>query len=355
MSKRVLITDRLSANHYIAVGWSNAFNSIGYQSALWDTKVPAFDVFNKFNPDLFICSSWQLDRAQVKCISQRPDMKVLISLSNWGNADSSLNPEHTHVASEDERRIVSELVQKAPWVKLGFCQYADKYVGETHNHWRNVGIEPFGLLLGADTVAFPLVAPDPPYKSDLFIVSGYWPQKGINLQQYITSLTYPNTNLNIKIFGNGWGIPQALGYAPDELLPYYYASAVVSPNIHEPQALRSGVDINQRAYQIFSCGGFQISQRVRSMEEDIFTNNEVVFVDTPKEFFERVIHFRDNPADRTPYIERGVDTVYKSHTFLHRVGEMLGRLGEHKDESKAYVLAGDIYRKAKEVFQEIYQ
>ncbi len=353
---KILITDRLSANHYIAVGWGNAFASIGHEVYLWNTEqIPAFDAFNKFEPDIFITSSWQLDRAQIKCIAQRPNLKVLVSLSNWGTTDKDLDAQKTHIASEQERKHVEELIKAAPHVKLGFCQYHDRYVGETHNGWLDIGIKPFGLLLGADITNFPLTASSPAYKSDMCIVSGRWPEKAKELDKYILGLTYPNTTLDIKIFGNGWGsIPQAFGYIQDELIKHYYASAVVCPNIHEPQALQSGVDINQRAYQVISAGGLQISQRVRSMETDIFFDDEVIFVDKPQELFDLVMYFRENPDKRLPYIKRGLETVYNNHTFLHRVADMLIRLDEPEQADQALSLADTTYYQMKQEFEKIY-
>lgn len=352
----ILITDRLSANHYIAVGWGNAFASLGHNVYLWNPeKIPAFDIFNKFNPDILLTSSWQLDRAQIKCIAQRPNLKVLVSLSNWGTTDKDLDEKTTHIASTQERSNVEALVKAAPHVKLGLCQYADRYVGETHNGWRDVGVETFGLPLGADITNFPLTYPSSAYRSDLCLVSGRWPEKAKELDKYLLSLTYPNTTLDIKIFGNGWGsIPQAFGYIPDELIRHYYASAVVCPNIHEPQALKSGVDINQRAYQVISAGGFQISQRVRSMEEDFFFNNEVVFVDSPKEFMDQVLYFREHPDQRLPYIKRGLDTVYDNHTFLHRVADMFNKLDEGGERDKALGFADSIYYQMKQEFEQMY-
>jgi spore maturation protein CgeB len=251
--------------------------------------------------------------------------------------------------------MVGDLVKAAPHVKLGFCQYHDRYVGETHNGWLETGIQPFGLLLGADITNFPLTPSSPAYKSDICLVSGRWPEKAKELDKYILSLCYPNTTLDIKIFGNGWGsIPQCFGYIPDDLIRNYYASAVVCPNIHEPQALKSGIDVNQRAYQVISAGGFQISQRVRSMEEDIFFNDEVVFVDSPKEFMDMVLYFRENPSERIPYIKRGLDTVYENHTFLHRVAEMFNRLDETGEADKALGFADSIYYQMKQYQNELF-
>lgn len=353
---KILITERLGANSYIGRGWANAFNSIGHETIIWDeAKVPCFDAFKKFEPDVFLTSSWQLSRPQIKCIASRPNLKVIVSLSNYGDDDAHLDSKKVHIASDEEKKNVEELVKLAPWVNVGISQYNDKYMKHTHNKWVDLGITPHGLMLGADVVDFPLTAPSKEYKCDLFIVSGRWAEKAKELDRYLLSLTYPNTTLDIKIFGNGWGsIPQAYGYIPNELIKHYYASATVSPNIHEPQALESGIDVNQRSFQSISSGGFQISQRVRSMEEDIFFNNEVVFVDNEKEFLDQVLFFRENPQERLPYIQRGLDTVYENHTFTHRIAEMLSFLGNDSEADKALDMADVNYHQMKKTFSEIY-
>jgi spore maturation protein CgeB len=69
------------------------------------------------------------------------------------------------------------------------------------------------------------------------------------------------------------------------------------------------------------------------MEEDVFTNDEIVFAKTPEEFHELVDHFVKYPNERIPYIKRGYQTVMNNHTYFHRVSKMLHEFGL-EDESE---------------------
>ena len=81
---KILIRHEHNASHYIYTGIQNAFLELGHECLFWGSSdVAAFDIFDIFQPDLFIGQGYHLDRATIKCIKLRPDMKVLLKVGCW--------------------------------------------------------------------------------------------------------------------------------------------------------------------------------------------------------------------------------------------------------------------------------
>lgn len=80
---KILIANKEQQPDPFFVGLYNAFVRMGFQVAIWNkNQIPAFDVFNKLEPDLLVDSYNAIDRATVKCIVKRPKMKVIVRLDN---------------------------------------------------------------------------------------------------------------------------------------------------------------------------------------------------------------------------------------------------------------------------------
>lgn len=354
----ILITEGIGANYWIRRGWANAFHALGHKVYMWQTdKVPAFDVFKQLDPiDVFIGTTWLLDRATVKNLNSRPDIKVILSANNWGPDDYKKSPEFPiDYASPKELEEFSNL-------RIGrvviTAQYNQKYIQDTHGRWQEeFHSNLLGLMLSADVTEFYPVLPEEKLRCDIAFIGGYWPYKAKYLQQYITKFLYPNTTLKTKIFGDGWSGVQNYGKAPLGLDKSLYCSALVCPNVFEPHSLEWGYDLNSRAYQISACGGFQITQKVKSLYEDVFNMGALVFVDTPEEYLDKVLFYRDHPQLRLPLIKEAMNIVWNHHTNFHRVGEIFIALGLDKEAKDAYAQTAKNYAsmqsKQKEFFQKI--
>jgi len=62
--KILISSDGKHAHYFQRMAWANAFSSIGFNVMLWDCKtVPAFDIFDTFEPDIFLGQSYNLDEA----------------------------------------------------------------------------------------------------------------------------------------------------------------------------------------------------------------------------------------------------------------------------------------------------
>ena len=91
---KILIRHEHNASNYIYSGIANAFLARGYEPAFWQQdQVPAFDVFNTFEPDIFIGQGYNLDRATLKCIKNRPNLKVLLKVGCFGEVCQDVDTE----------------------------------------------------------------------------------------------------------------------------------------------------------------------------------------------------------------------------------------------------------------------
>ena len=336
MKKIMISSDGPHAHYHIRMGWGRVLSAMGYDVVLWDiqAKTP-FDAFDEFEPDYFFGQTYNLNNSLYKCIKERPHLKVMMKGSDWGDMQKEIDPDKYGVlfANDEEKRLVEKLKSETGKPDFLHIYYHDNWVGKTHNHWENIGCRTVSIMNGADTFMYTRGGFNPEYRCDVAFVGGYWPYKAINMDKYLMPLTFPVGKYNVKFFGNqGWPGTHYMGWIEDEEVKNLIASSTICPNISEPHATDFGFDINERAFKVLASKGFCISDNVDSMVNDVFTNDEVVFANSPQEFQELVEHFIKYPKERQAYINRGYKTVMQNHTYFHRVSKMFEEFGD-TDES----------------------
>ena len=334
--KILISSDGPHAHYYIRMSWLKVFRAMGHDVQLWhkDEK-PAFDIFDEFEPDLFMGQTYNLDDALFKCIKCRPHMKVVMRASDWGYMQKGIDLKKYPilVAQEEEKKLLERLKEETGKPDLVHNHYHENWIKVTHNEWESIGIRPISLLHGADIFDFYLRPPIKQLQCDIGFVGGYWPYKAINLDKYLINLCHPVGKYNIKIFGtSNWPVAQYNGRVSTENVCGLFASATISPNISEPHSQDFGYDIIERPFKILMSGGFCISDYVESMVNDVFTNNEIVFAKTPEEFEKLIKYYINNPEKRIEHIKAGYNSVVNNHTYFHRISSLLSELGM-KDES----------------------
>lgn len=315
---------------YVRSGWARVFAACGHQFMFWRPNVkPAMDMFAEFEPDLFIGTTYDLDRAMFKCIATRPQMKVALFGSAWGDAVKDIDRAKYPivVVNEQEKATIEALKKQTGKPDYVFIHVTNRYLEGTMGGWREIGVTPYGVLNAADTFVYGLGKSRNDLRCDLAFVGGYWPYKARNIDKCILPLCHPSTGLNVKIFGNSpWPVHQYLGLIDDNDVRDLFASATVSPNMSEPHSTDLGWDIVERPFKVLSSGGFCVSDYVEEARE-VFTENELPMAKTPAKFIELVRHFIANPDARTSYMEAGRAKVLASHTYFDRVAQMLVNLG----------------------------
>lgn len=321
-----------SGEYYRLQGFGNALISQGHEFAFWNHKVkPAFDVFDEYNPDVFIGTTYDLTQGLIQCIAERPHMKVVLKGGNWGPMDRFIDRNEYPIlfASTQEIQVIAQLKQITGKPDFIMCHYHPDDVEDTMSDWRKIGCEPLGVMNAADAQEYVSGEFRPELVSDIAFVGGYWPYKARNLNRFIVPLCDPVGQYRIKIFGNQqWPVAQYLGQIDTGFVRHIFASANVCPNVSEPHSNKFGFDIIERPFKIAAAGGFCVSDHVKSLFDKVFTKGEVPCFKTPEELRKLVDHFilPENADERNSYVNAAFKTVMNGHTYNHRMRYLIDRL-----------------------------
>lgn len=322
---KILCRNEPMASHFIYAGLGSELNHQGHNFGIWNVKQhSAFDVFNGFKPDVFIGQGYNLDRATLKCLNARKDIKIFLKVGAWSTEFDNVYDKTQYqilTASDEERSLVSQIENLDRITVFNYCHpnKANFVIGG----WSNIVNNIWGLLPAADVYSYYPVPFDKDIASDIVFIGGYWAYKGQNLDRFIIPLCLPVGKYNVKIFGTQhWSVPQYLGYISDEATRKAICSAKICPNIHEPHSNKYKFDLLPRPFNIFACKSLCISDYVEGYN-DVFTNGEMPMAKTPEEFFDMINYYKQekNSADRQAVIDRCYDIVIRNHTYANRVLE----------------------------------
>jgi hypothetical protein len=314
-----------SAHYWQRLGLARAFSSVGNEVVMWDTsKKSAYDSFDEFEPDLFIGQTYNVTPALIKCIKQRPLIKVALKASDYGYLNSKTDPNSPIVrVTEEERKLVDELRFEIFDNLVLFIHYHPDYLNYTHNGWAAEGYRIEASMNAADLFDYYNGEVREEYKCDIGFCGGYWPYKSQTLNKYILPLC-SSFKYKVKIFGNGhWPVPQYHGFIQTEDLKYLFKSAVISPNVHEPHSQEFGYDIVERPFKILSSGGFCISDHVEGLTK-LFPEG-IVFGYDSKDFVEKVEYYTSVEAksERDRIAQAGRKITLDKHTYFDRAADIL--------------------------------
>ncbi len=325
---KILCRYDASGPHYVRSGWGKAFKAAGYDFRFWVPQTKsAFDAFAEFEPNIFLGTTYDTDRALVKCIAARPELKVGLFASAWGPRIDEIDVVKYPivVVNEQEKRTIAHLKETTGRPDFVFIHVTDKYLEPTMSDWRSIGVEPVGILNAADIIDYHPAEPIDALKCDIGFCGGYWGYKGRNLNSHILPLCHPSSGLNVKIFGNKtWPTHAYLGTLADASVKHLFNSATVCPNVSEPHSTDvDGLtcDIVERPFKVLSSGGFCVSDYVEEARE-VFGVDELVMCKSASEFHETIYHFVENPELRLPFIEAGQIKTLKSETYFDRTAKM---------------------------------
>lgn len=330
MKPKVLIETAPSAPKFVREAWAKVFSSIGWTVYLWYPDAePINDVEVKFpKPDLFICNTYSVDNAIIKYIRRNEGAKIAMFGSNWGpltdDIDRAKYP--ITIAREDEKKNVAAIADR---VGLIFIHSSDEFIETCMGYWRKLGINVAGIMNAADLYLYQHSKDkvQEKYIADVSLVSGYWPYKAINLNQYIVRLCNQEwRNLNIKIYGNGWNLPQYLGRIDDGEDAKVFASTTISPTISEPHSVdfKNGYDITERTFKTPIAGSFTISDDVGL--KTIFGNGIIPEYSNYGEFKDLIFYYLKNETERNELLKKQQEAILEKHTYFDRISKMLGLL-----------------------------
>lgn len=327
---RILISsDGIHAHYYQRMAWANAFSSMGFHVHVWDiNKTNPFDMFDLFQPDIFLGQSYNLNKSLIRCIEERPHLKVGLRAGDWGGQTKEIDTSRFNIltASLKEIKMLEELKRRTGSPDFVHIHYPEWAVKRTHNLYKNIGINPISLMMCADVLEYSGAKFDANLECDLGFVGGYWPYKGQVIDRYLMPLLHPVGKYRAKIFGNQpWPANQYCGLIDDNKVKDLFVSAKICPNLSEPHAQEYGIDVNERIFKILYSGGFCISDSVEGYKTTF--GDSIVYAESPEDFREKIDFYLNNPADRLGIAERGQKHVKENHTGFHRVATILKALG----------------------------
>jgi hypothetical protein len=319
------------------------FSALGHDFRFWDpNQKPAFDVFSEFEPELYLGTTYETDRAVAKCIARRPHMKVALYASAWGPylKDVDLQKYPLVVTSEQEKRALADLKKTTGKPDFVFIHAHGRWLDGTMSGWKEIGVDYHGVLNAADTFVYLNGRRRPELECDIGFVGGYWGYKARNIDRYLLPLLHPSTGLRAKVFGNQpWPVHQYLGTCSDEDARDLFVSATVCPNISEPHSTECGWDVVERPFKVMAAGGFCVSDEVDEAEA-VFGGDLLMGIGAGH-FQDLVRYYSKNPSEREKWIRAGRGRVLREHTYFDRVADIFGHLGMQNERASTLRLKGE--------------
>jgi hypothetical protein len=273
-------------------------------------------------------------------------MRVILFASAWGPYLKDVDPKKYSlvVATEQEKRLVEKLKKETGRPDFVFIHAHDKWLEGTMSGWRDIGIEPVGILNAADTFDYLGGQVRPELVCDVAFVGGYWPYKARNLNNYILPLCHPDSGLNVKVFGNSpWPTEKYLGGIENHDVRDLFVSATVCPNVSEPHSTDLGWDVIERPFKVLAAGGFCVSDYVPEAR-DLFTEEELPMAESPSQMAGMIRHFVECPELRQRFIDAGRRKVLLDHTYFDRVTLMFDHLGLPTESTRVLKVKGELLK-----------
>lgn len=326
---RILIAnDGMGAHYFERMGWYNAFRNSGIEVHMYECKrVPAFDIFDRVEPDIFIGQLYNIDTATIKCLKERPHLKYALRSGEFNRDEKPAEILYTNHA---ELNLLEDLVSINRPAFI-YTHYLQEHIEKTHELFSSLfDLKLVGIPLCADIDTYYQGSYNKSLSCDIGFVGGYWPYKGISIDKYLGPFISDECDLKVKIFGNQpWSnTNKYCGLIKTELVKDLFVSSKICPNINEPHAHSYDGELNERCFKILSSGGFCISDSSAAAKK-IFTKG-VVFAESPEDFHEKVRFYLGEPDLRAIIAKEGHDLVMQSHTNYHRASLMLKAFDEEQ-------------------------
>jgi spore maturation protein CgeB len=323
-----------SAPRYVRNGWRRVFEALGHTFVFWDrNSKSAHDLFYE-NPDvdIFIGTTYNCDTALIKCLTKKPDIKVAMFCSAWGQLTGSLNRKEFPIDYVNEQEItnIELLKQKTGKPDFVFIHITDGYLDDCIGGWRDIGVKPVGILNACDTFIYNNSKHRDELVADIGFVGGRWGYKSKTIDKYLTRLCdeFP-VKYDIKIFGNShWPVSQYLGFLPEGQDADVFVSSRICPNISESHSYIYP-DIVERCFKVPGARGFLISDKVDLSE--VFEEGTVPQFFDYDSFIYVIEKYLKDPAARFELAKKQREQVLTKHTYFDRVAKMFLEFDMKKD------------------------
>lgn len=148
------------------------------------------------------------------------------------------------------------------------------------------------------------------HDQDVFFVGTNNPTKHRRTREWIVPALEKHLS---RAFGPGFG-----QFIDIQDVPKHYAHSYVSLNYHTQGQIDRYININERAYIIPACGGFEVVDNPKALR-DVYDDREIVSASTPDEYLSLVDRFVSHPEERLPYIYRAMNRTYDKYNLFSQM------------------------------------
>jgi hypothetical protein len=333
--KILIANDGPHAFYFIRLGLARAFMACGHEVNMWNmNQISAYDIFDTFQPDLFIGQTYNTSEAIVELIKERPHMKVIMKAGDWGPLIDNIEFPILK-ASQQEIDTITALYEETGKPDFLNIHHHVDWLEQTHGYWQDHGVPIESVLSAADIYDYTKGVYKPEYDCDIMFVGGYWGYKAQTFDRWLLPLC-KKWKYRIKIFGNSpWPIPQYCGFINNDEVKHAMKSAKICINLSEPHSQVYGYDIIERPFKILANGCFMISDHVTGLEKIL--GGSFRSATTPEEFEYEIDYWINKSSERWPFGMLGQQSVLESHTYFQRIIQIFDKLNltNHAEHAKA--------------------
>jgi hypothetical protein len=318
-----------NAHSFIRGGLMSAFAGCRHDAIMWDIhKKPSLEMLREQPCDLLIAQTYNLDRGLCLAIEENPNMKVILTASDWSENSDSVDITQFPILRANKQEIKwVERLAKQNRISFVFCHYHQNSMRKTHQYWEDkLNLKLVGLPPAADITRYCNSTYDESFRSDITHISGYWPYKARIIDKWLFPLCDSSLGLNIKIFGNrNWPVKYC-GSLDERYTKTAFKSTKLNINLSEPHSheIFGNHEINEKCFKILAGKNQLLSDYTESLAKDFFFSGEVEYAKTPQEFKEKALAIIN--GDLQTDIRAGYDTVMTFHTYFSRIESIFTHL-----------------------------
>ena len=322
---KILLSHDGSIGHYYdRTGLTKAFLALGIEAKIWDINTKsAFDAFDELDPTIFISQTYNLNRDIIKCIEERPYLKVVLRCSDYSDDINDAAEEFPILkATDEEIKQVEILKEKTGKPDLFFSYNTPRALHWTTNGWNQFG-PVISLMKAADPFLWSRGEVKEHYQSDFMYLGGLHDYKKQEIYESFLSIC-SDFRYNVKIFGNtNWPFAQYCGYAPESELRHISKSSSVCYHVPSKINYDNFYAVSDKIFNLAFNKCFIYTEYSKSISE-VFGDSSPYYGPLDKHLAKTILNLRETNKK----VDKYSSFVKENHTYLHRVEQLLKELGE---------------------------
>jgi len=168
------------------------------------------------------------------------------------------------------------------------------------------------------------------YGSDIVFVGSYYPDRAALFEKLV--------DFNIAVWGPGWGALdrnsplrrciRGAHTTPDEWLKIYSSSKIIlATHYKDPHNRLPVYQASPRIFEALACRAFVLCDDQRDVFSLFRDGEDLVRFFDLSDLVNKSKHYLAHPEERDKIAGKGNSSVLKNHTYVHRIRELLSKIG----------------------------